>query len=367
MDLAAVTRRSVLDALAEVDRLGRRPFLKTYGFGPARTWFIDYEQRLYDSKAIMGYAHGLSVGTRLTSADFKGGEQPVARRLEILGFEVLSLANPDWTREEIILAGELVADNGWRQLEASHPDVKALSQLLQSPTIHAGRRHPDFRNPAGVARKTWNIVNHSSNGNRLDRTVFDDYQTRPGEMRREAASIAQGLRAGASLGDAVVPSNLGFDRRYRGKPAEGTYPDTQATSPQAKEAAVREHDRICRQLIAYLDRRGIPAGELVEPPVDVAWWGPTGTQMIAEVKSCVERNDTAQLRLGLGQVLEYRHRLRSTRGLTEAILLVSRIADPIWLDICRSVGVHLLAADDESSWSSVLDASAVARSPRSGA
>jgi hypothetical protein len=356
VDLASVTRPSVLDALAEFDRLSRRTFLKTYGFGPARTWFIDHDDRLYDSKAIMGYAHGLSVGTPLTSADFKGGEQPVARRLEALGFEMLSLPNPDWTRDEIILAGELVIGNGWHQLETGHPDVKALSQLLQSPVNHPGRRHPDFRNPAGVARKTWNIVNPSSNGNRLDREVLNDYRARTADMLTEAAIIKQRLRAGISPGTVknVVSPDVGFDRQYRGKPQEGVYPETQATSPAAKEAAAREHDRVCRLLITHLAGHGIPAGELVDPPVDVAWRNTAGVQMIAEIKSCFEGNDTTQLRLGLGQVLEYRHRLLPDRGPAIAVLLISRVADPSWFEICRSVGVHLLSAADETSWSPVV-------------
>jgi 5-methylcytosine-specific restriction protein A len=95
----------------------------------------------------MGYAHGLSTGTPLASADFTGGEQAVASPLEALGFSVLRVPNPDWTRDEIVLAGELVADNGWRQLESGDQRVKDLSELLQSPVIHPGRRHPDFRNP----------------------------------------------------------------------------------------------------------------------------------------------------------------------------------------------------------------------------
>jgi hypothetical protein len=351
VNLAAVTRASVLDALAECDRLGRRPFLKAYGFGPARTWFIDHEDRLYDSKAIMGYAHGLSAGTPLISSDFKGGEQSVAGPLEALGFRVMSLPNPDWTRDEIILAGELVADNDWRQLEASDQRVKNLSELLQSPVIHAGRRHPDFRNPAGVARKTWNIVNETSNGNRLDREVFRDYQAQPDQMRSEAAAIRQRLLAGTAprQGSSGLPDN-GFDRRYRGKPAEGLYPDVQATSPHAKEAAVREHDLLCRRLIEFLGRHGMPAGELVDPPVDVAWRSLAGRQVITEVKSCAGGNDITQLRLGLGQILEYRHRLLATRGPSDAVLLVTRVGDPAWFEISRGVGVQLLAGDDEASW-----------------
>jgi 5-methylcytosine-specific restriction protein A len=61
------------------------------------------------------------------------------------------------------------------------PRVKALSDLLQSPTIHpAIPCNPDFRNPAGVAFKTYNIASAhpayrgtQSNGNRLDKQVLD--------------------------------------------------------------------------------------------------------------------------------------------------------------------------------------------------
>ncbi|MDQ7906845.1 hypothetical protein RB614_20225 [Phytohabitans sp. ZYX-F-186] len=146
----------------------------------------------------------------------------------------------------------------------------------------------------------------------------------------------------------------GFDRSYRGKPAEGLYPPTQETSPEAKEAAVREHDALCRRLIAYLERYGIFAGELVDPPVDIAWQSPAGVQMIAEVKSCSAGNDISQLRLGLGQVLEYRHRVSALRGPASAVLLVSRVVDPAWFALCRSVGVQLITGDDEAPWSELV-------------
>jgi hypothetical protein len=214
-------------------------------------------------------------------------------------------------------------------------------------------RHPDFCNLAGVARKTWNIVNESSNGNRLDREVFNDFQARPYQMRAEAAEIRRRLLDGAPSNDRkrLPPAGPGFDRFYRGKPAEGLYPPTQATSPEAKEAAVHEHDVLCRRLIEYLAHHGILAGELFDPPVDIAWQSPAGLQMIAEIKSCSAGNYIEQLRLGLGQVIEYRHRVSARRGPAKAVLLVSRVVDPTWFALCRSVDVQLIAGDDEDSWS----------------
>ena len=61
------------------------------------------------------------------SGNFSGGDKTVAHRLEALGFTVLNLNRPDWNRDELILACELVKINGWRQLDESYDGVKELS------------------------------------------------------------------------------------------------------------------------------------------------------------------------------------------------------------------------------------------------
>ena len=63
--LSDVTRTSVLAAVAEFDRVGRGAFLKATGFGPARAYFLQHDGKLYDSKAIVGYAHGVSTDVPL--------------------------------------------------------------------------------------------------------------------------------------------------------------------------------------------------------------------------------------------------------------------------------------------------------------
>jgi 5-methylcytosine-specific restriction protein A len=65
----------------------------------------------------------------------------------------------DWEWEEIVLACDLVAQNGWHQLDASDSRVRELSGLLQRTSMHPLEdRLPSFRNAAGVARKTINIA-----------------------------------------------------------------------------------------------------------------------------------------------------------------------------------------------------------------
>jgi hypothetical protein len=49
---------AVLKAIDESDSLGREKFLDKYGFGHSRDYFLEYGDRRYDSKAIVGAAHG---------------------------------------------------------------------------------------------------------------------------------------------------------------------------------------------------------------------------------------------------------------------------------------------------------------------
>jgi hypothetical protein len=81
---------AVLKAIAEFKRLGQKEFLRTHQFGPARRYFLEHEGALYDSKAIVGVAHGHQFPEQgaLGRHDFSGGEATVRRKLEELGFNV---------------------------------------------------------------------------------------------------------------------------------------------------------------------------------------------------------------------------------------------------------------------------------------
>src|SRR6266487_512939 len=109
MTLASLTREAVLAAVAEFDNLGRADFLRKYGFSKAKSYFLELNERLYDSKAVVGRA------LRLSPVDFSGGDQTVARRLEELGFQVRYFQVLSWTRDEIVLACAVVEANGWKQ------------------------------------------------------------------------------------------------------------------------------------------------------------------------------------------------------------------------------------------------------------
>lgn len=98
MSINELTERSaVLRAITEFDALGREAFLERYGFGEATRYFLLYEGRRYDSKAIAGVAYGYQFPQRgpLRPRDFSGGESGAVRPLRALGFEVPGAADEE--------------------------------------------------------------------------------------------------------------------------------------------------------------------------------------------------------------------------------------------------------------------------------
>jgi len=79
-----------------------------------------------------------------------------------------------------------------------------------------------------------------------------------------------------------------------------------------------------------------------DPDFDLAWYR-GATAYVAEVKSLTDVNETRQLRLGLGQVLEYRYRLEQRGVTTRGVLAVEKQpSDPSWVGICARSEVLLV-------------------------
>ena len=87
------SRAAVISAIAEFDQIGREQFLRKYGFGPSRRYFLEHNSGHYDSKAIVGAAYGYQFPSRgpLKNTEFSGGERTVQHVLERLGFTVTVL------------------------------------------------------------------------------------------------------------------------------------------------------------------------------------------------------------------------------------------------------------------------------------
>ena len=202
MSLSDVTAEGVERAIAEFDRLGRETFLAQYGFRKARRYFLVRDERRYDSKAIVGVAHGYDYPSRgrLRSKEFSGGEDTVARHLEYLGFDVERvLSNPPWVEEELIIALDLYLRVG--SPGAKHPAVVELSRVLNALPLHAERPDADrFRNPNSVGLKLANFAaldpsyvgRGMSRGSKLDAQVWERYASEEDFLAAAAAAIREG-------------------------------------------------------------------------------------------------------------------------------------------------------------------------------
>ncbi|WP_405432275.1 hypothetical protein [Micromonospora sp. NBC_00617] len=143
----------------------------------------------------------------------------------------------------------------------------------------------------------------------------------------------------------------GFDRPYTTSTVSADLPAQRSFDADAYRAGVSEHDRLCLALIDHLAGLGVRVGAgLHGVPVDLAWRDADGRQFIAEVKSVVGDNEVEQLRLGLGQVLEYRHRLAAHGIDATPVLVVSRCTDRAWPAICGDNHVILLHGQGTSDW-----------------
>jgi hypothetical protein len=106
-----------------------------------------------------------------------------------------------WAREELILACDLVRQNGWHELRQTDREVRELSELLQIPFVHPLEGRPEnFRSPNSVSRKTSDLMTRlphyrgkPTKGGRLDGVVLDEFLADPDGMSLLAARLREDL------------------------------------------------------------------------------------------------------------------------------------------------------------------------------
>jgi 5-methylcytosine-specific restriction protein A len=106
--------------------------------------------------------------------------------------------NPNWSRDELILALDLYMQNGREQLGSSDEKVQDLSQLLNELPIHAREfRESEFRNANGVSMKLGNFLSLDpayegvglERGSRLEKEVWEEFASDPYRLRQTATAI----------------------------------------------------------------------------------------------------------------------------------------------------------------------------------
>jgi 5-methylcytosine-specific restriction protein A len=118
MQVGGITRKAILAAMGEHDRIGWDVFHATYGFQSAADFALVHEKRRYDPMAIAGVAHRYDFGRALTPSEFSIGTDHVVSWLRREGFMVLPSA-----RDFLRRVGDV------------RPSRRASGQLLHRPLL----------------------------------------------------------------------------------------------------------------------------------------------------------------------------------------------------------------------------------------
>lgn len=205
MALSDVTKLAVYQALDEFDAIGRNAFLEKYGFSKARSYYVVRGSKRYDSKAIMGAAHGYArpdLGP-LRPQNFSGGEASIKRPLERLDFEVKQIGTryPDWTRDEHILALDFYLRYRPSFPSQQSPEIAGLSRDIRAAAQRVGLTGDEnFRNPNGVYMKLQNFsrIDPSfvergrkglTRGSNDEQRVWNEFASDPDRLASVAATI----------------------------------------------------------------------------------------------------------------------------------------------------------------------------------
>ena len=159
-------RQAVLDAIDEWKLIGEENFLKKYGFGRARHYWLIHEGEPYSSKAIVGAAHGYArpdLGP-LKAGDFSGGEASVMKKLEELHFDIEVGRAP--LRKETSTSQRLRVDEIYTRRELSD------SFHITDATINTGVFRPKGTSSIWLFVTENKKVNHARVLNRLEGDVL---------------------------------------------------------------------------------------------------------------------------------------------------------------------------------------------------
>ncbi|RKN22604.1 hypothetical protein D7147_08140 [Micromonospora musae] len=276
----------------------------------------------------------LTVGVLETLGVYESGEEVwlrVAGAPVVHAMDAGAADLEEWGRRGIDMQEDRTKTLAEEKLLLTCPDIDTALWLLRQPPVMAAARMLNAWVAAGP---------------------FPFQSRYRAEVAGRAWQAAETLLAGAPPAETGA---RGFDREYAGPAVPADLPAQRSFDAAAYRAGVSEHDRLCRALINHLTAEGVRVGAgLHGVPVDLAWRDADGRQFIAEVKSLVGDNEIEQLRLGLGQVLEYRHRLAARGVVATPVLFVSRCTDRSWPAICRDNGVILLQGQGDSEWMAAL-------------
>jgi 5-methylcytosine-specific restriction enzyme A len=157
MNLPPLTPNAVLDAMDVFDREIRGGAAwKAWTENNAHRYAIEHDGKLYPVKKIASIASGVPVRA------FSGGREHANEILKRVGFKIvnLHLTNPDWLRDELILALNVYLKHRPNPPGKDTTEIRDLSALLNrlgEKLFSPEDRSDTFRNVNGVYMKLMNF------------------------------------------------------------------------------------------------------------------------------------------------------------------------------------------------------------------
>ncbi|MER6270845.1 hypothetical protein [Streptomyces sp900105755] len=164
------------------------------------------------------------------------------------------------------------------------------------------------------------------------------------ELRKAGAGHIRPVAAGTTEGGGILGGPLRV--RHTGRRLSGDL----TLDLSSLDKATTAHEATVGALIAHLSRQGVEARAHVPgaPQFDAGW--SRGEEVfVAEVKSLTGAREEQQIRLGIGQVLDYAHQLRSRHphAVLRPVLVLERPPSVVrWVALAGSVGLRLAWAPD---------------------
>ncbi len=139
---------------------------------------------------------------------------------------------------------------------------------------------------------------------------------------------------------------LGMPFRHRDENVEVSSPTAAALrDPDAAGSGLRAHRKLENQLCALAEAAGyepFDARPPFDPDFDLAWRTPQGI-VVVEVKSCTKANQIRQLRMGIGQILDYHDTLLARGHNVQPVLYIEHPPfDRRWSTLTSRHNIHLI-------------------------
>lgn len=291
--------------------------------------------RVYD-----GYCYGFAqLGKVNNGFNFKRlGASPAEEEVDDV-LVILVATRPGLSRQVVVgwYASATCYDTWYRRADDADPSayggynfIATEDECVLLPVEERTWEIPKGKGGMGQAQVAYS---RDARGGRLDRPW----------MRKTLRRIRQYERGNlVGSGGAVSIAKPAY--RHANESPRSAKAGLFVRDPNEVDRGLAGHARTQNALFNQLCERG--AGPWSprphEPDFDLAWRDGR-TLVIAEVKSLTATNERHQIRIGLGQVLEYRHRMRRAGRKLKAVLALERAPKSAhWVAVCKAVGVALV-------------------------